>query len=75
MLDIAEYAWNQIEKKTTKTNLDVSTLLSHMNLIRIQISIFIIYRIRILDNSDSISIFPSLGVLDKDFLCYRISLF
>jgi hypothetical protein len=29
--DIAAYAWNRIEKKATKTNSDVSTLLPHLN--------------------------------------------
>jgi hypothetical protein len=29
--DIAEYAWNHIEKKSTKKNSGVSTLLPHLN--------------------------------------------
>jgi hypothetical protein len=29
--DIAEYAWNRIEKKAAKTNSDISILLPHLN--------------------------------------------
>jgi hypothetical protein len=58
--DITECGWNRIEKKSTKTNSDVSSLLPHLNLnTDTNIHIYILADTD-MDNSDSISIFPSL---------------